>query len=143
MKNKQSRQVIGTFSQIATLIRSITQLLYNFVDDSEDQYWQWLLLIRKFLRFITMPELSQNQLNLMNETLYKMMNTRLDLTRVSFHRTYFSHSFAETRDMVNGICLINIGALYYAVTISFSFYINYFETQMWTSNLFILFKWFS
>ena len=82
MKQKNTRNIIGTFSEIGNLIQSSTQLLFDYLKDPEDKFWKWLLLIRKFLRFIRMPSVSESQLLLMQETLDEMMNLRLLLTRI-------------------------------------------------------------
>ena len=49
MKVKSTRRIIGTFSQISTLIRSFTQVAYDNILDTDDEYYQWLLKIRKLL----------------------------------------------------------------------------------------------
>ena len=67
MKNKDTRRIIGTFSEVGNLIRSITQILYNHVEDTNDPYWQWLLVIRKFFRFMSMPILTDSQIDDMDK----------------------------------------------------------------------------
>ena len=49
--------------------------------DPKDPFWQWLLSIRKLLRFILSPKLTESQLQSMNETLEIVMNTRITLTK--------------------------------------------------------------
>ena len=83
MKVKSSRKVIGTFSEIGNFIRSMTQLLFDHIVDTQDEYWLWLLEIRKFLKFVLMPKVTESQLEQMELTLTKMMNLRLKLTRVN------------------------------------------------------------
>ena len=83
MKLKDSRRVIGTFSQVATLIRSFSQILYNQIKNPENPYWKWILLIRKFLRFVSMSQVSSSQLAQMDACLCELMNTRLRLTKVA------------------------------------------------------------
>ena len=76
MRNKASRQILGTFAEVSNLIRSSTQVLYDYIKDPNDDYWKWLLLIRKFLKFMLMPEISESQVLAMEELLDKMMNLR-------------------------------------------------------------------
>ena len=66
MKIKKSRKVIGTFSEIENLIRSITQMLYDHIKDTDDEYWLWLLEIRRFVRFVNMPQITESQLEEMD-----------------------------------------------------------------------------
>ena len=61
MKIKGSRRIIGTFSEIACLIRSLPQLLFDEIKNTEDPFWKWLLLIRNFLRFVLMPSITESQ----------------------------------------------------------------------------------
>ena len=61
MKVKASRKVVGTFAEIGCLIRSITQILYDYIKDPLDDYWIWLIQIRHFLRFMLMPKISESQ----------------------------------------------------------------------------------
>ena len=82
MQQKQSRKMIGNFSEVNNFIRSITQLIYNHIKDFDDPYWIWLLRIRKFLRFMLMPQLTESQVKAMGETLENLMNIRLHLTRI-------------------------------------------------------------
>ena len=60
----------------------MTQLLFDHIVDTQDEYWLWLLEIRKFLKFVLMPKVTESQLEQMELTLTKMMNIRLKLTRV-------------------------------------------------------------
>ena len=83
MQQKCSRKIIGTFSEVRNLIQSLPQLLYNHIRDPNDNYWQWLLLIRRFLRYILMPQLTDSQIIEMDRTLDILMNVRLNLTRIS------------------------------------------------------------
>ena len=64
MKRKESRQIVGTFSETACLIRSLTQIAYNNIQDPSNEYWQWLLHIRQFLRFLTMQKITESQVSL-------------------------------------------------------------------------------
>ena len=64
MSRKESRQIVGTFSETACLIRCITQIAYNHIQDPSNEYWQWLLHIRQFLRFLTMPKITESQVSL-------------------------------------------------------------------------------
>ena len=61
MKNKESRRVTGTFAEIAQLIRSATQVLFDIVKNSDDPYYKWLIQIRRFLRFTLMSKISEQQ----------------------------------------------------------------------------------
>ena len=61
MKIKSSRKVIGTFSEISTLIRSFTQLIFNNILDYEDPYYKWLIEIRCYLRYMQMPSITESQ----------------------------------------------------------------------------------
>ena len=81
MKNKDTRRIIGTFSEVSLLIRSFPQIIYNYVKDGQDKFWQWFFSIGRFLRFMLMPELTNSQIVAMNETLISLMNMRLKLTR--------------------------------------------------------------
>ena len=81
MLKKESRKVIGTFSQVANFIRSFTQVFFDHVRDTNNDFWQWILAMRKFLNFILMPEISKSQLVAMNNSLDELMNIRLKLTR--------------------------------------------------------------
>ena len=83
MKVKSSRKIIGCFAEISTLIRSFPQLFYNNIKDHSDPYWIWLIKIREFLRYMQMPQISDNQIEKMELTLDTLMNMRLDLTRKS------------------------------------------------------------
>ena len=83
MKQKVSRKIVGTFSEISCLLRSLTQIMFDHIKNPQDEFWMWLLAIRKFLRFMLMPEITESQLNSMNETLENVMNTRMRLTRVT------------------------------------------------------------
>jgi hypothetical protein len=56
--------------------------MYNHLRDPKDPFWQWLLHIRRLLRFILSPKLTESQLNCMNETIEMVMNTRIKLTKV-------------------------------------------------------------
>ena len=82
MKNKASRRIVGTFSEMANLIRSLTQLLYDHLANSEDYYWQLLLGIRKLLKFIAMPKLSAHQIDQMDAVIQKTVNLRMKLTKI-------------------------------------------------------------
>ena len=64
MKRKESRQIVGTFSETACLIRSFTQVAYNHIQDPSNEYWQWLLHIRQFLRFLTMGKITESQVSM-------------------------------------------------------------------------------
>ena len=77
MKNKCTRKVIGSFSEISNLIRSSTQLLDVYIKDFNNEYYQWLLSIRKFLRFVKMYKITESQLVEMDSVLETMMNFRL------------------------------------------------------------------
>ena len=52
---------LGTFAEVAMLIRSITQILYDVVQDFQNPYWLWLLDIRCYLRYMLMPKISTSQ----------------------------------------------------------------------------------
>ena len=64
------------------LIWSLPQLIYNHIKDVNDPYWQWFLEIQKFLRYMLMHEISDNQIDEMKFVLDSMMNTRLKLTKI-------------------------------------------------------------
>ena len=81
MKVKGSRRIIGTFAEVSNLIRSMTQLLYDHIKDTDDPYWQWFLQIRKFLRFMLMPKLTESQV-----TKQIQYNTLIDF---SFGNEYY------------------------------------------------------
>ena len=61
MKIKVSRRVVGTFAEVSNLVRSLTQLLSDHIGDTSNPYWKWLLLIRQYLRFVSMPAMSDSQ----------------------------------------------------------------------------------
>ena len=82
MQQKSSRRIIGTFSEVRNLIQSFPQLLFNHIRDPADEFWVWLLVIRRFLRFISMPKMTESQVIEMDKTLENLMDTRLKLTRV-------------------------------------------------------------
>jgi phosphatidylserine/phosphatidylglycerophosphate/cardiolipin synthase-like enzyme len=78
----QILNTIGTFAEMSCLIRSSTQVFYDHLKDPHDLFWKWLLLIRKFLRFINMQTITETQLILMDATLEELMTLRLYLTKV-------------------------------------------------------------
>ena len=43
------------------LIRSFSQLFYDYIKNVDDDYWLWLIQIRKFLRFVNMAEITESQ----------------------------------------------------------------------------------
>ena len=61
MKVKKSRRIIGTFAEVSCLIRSFPQMAYDHIRNSNDPYWQFLLKIRSFLRFLLMPKITDQQ----------------------------------------------------------------------------------
>ena len=63
MKVKGSWRIVGTFAELTNLIQSITQLLFDHVKDTNDPYWLWLIQIRKFLRFMLMPKITDSQVS--------------------------------------------------------------------------------
>ena len=81
MKSKNTRNVIGTFAEVSNLIRSITQVAYNHILDHENRYWQWLLSLRRFLRFVTMYQISESQVQAMEAALEDVMSFRFELTK--------------------------------------------------------------
>ena len=66
------KRTIGTFSEIACLIRSFTQLFYNNARNTDNPYWQWILQIRCFLRYILMPKIAHSQVRKIIELTYKI-----------------------------------------------------------------------
>ena len=83
MKNKDSRRIIGTFSEVSNLIKSFPQVIYDCIVNPEDEYWQFFLKIREFLRFMLMPKVSESQLVEMDNALDRLMNDRMRLTRIN------------------------------------------------------------
>ena len=81
MKSKNTRNVIGTFAEVSNLIRSFTQVAYNHIQDYENRYWQWLLSLRRFLRFVTMYQISESQVQAMEAALEDLMSFRFELTK--------------------------------------------------------------
>ena len=81
MKVKNTCNVIGTFAEISCLIRSFTQVVYNCIQDHENRYWQWLLSLRRFLRFVTMYQLAESQVQAMETALEDLMSFRFELTK--------------------------------------------------------------
>ena len=61
MKVKATRHVIGTFAEVGTLIRSFSQLFFDYIKDPNDEYWLWMIEIRKYLRYLLMPQISDSQ----------------------------------------------------------------------------------
>ena len=61
MKNKSSRKIVGTFSQVSTLVRSFPMLIFDHIHDVEDDYWKWLITLRQFLCYIQMYKITDNQ----------------------------------------------------------------------------------
>ena len=55
--------------------------MYDHIENVEDPFWKFLLLIRSYLRYILMSKISGRQTEEMNSSLVKMMNLRMDLTR--------------------------------------------------------------
>ena len=82
MKTKQSRRIVGTFSEVSTLIRSLSQIIYDQIKDPSDPYWIWMLYIRSYLRYNQMSRISECQVDELDSTLTEMMNMRLSLTKV-------------------------------------------------------------
>ena len=110
MKIKASRKVIGTFSEIENLIRSLPQLFYDHLEDTNDEYWLWFLEIHKYVKFVNMPKVSESQLVEMDSTLERLMNMRLQLTcvqinprkydpPVTFKEHYLSHISEDIRNL--------------------------------------------
>ena len=85
MKIKNTRRIIGNFSQTSTLVRLLPQIIYDNIDDPNDEFWQWFLQIREFVRCLHMTELSESQRNHLNDTLTAVMQKRMNLTRVINH----------------------------------------------------------
>ena len=48
MKVKATRKVIGTFREIENFIRSFPQLLFNHIQNTQDEFWLFLIEIRRF-----------------------------------------------------------------------------------------------
>ena len=61
MKTKVSRHVMGTFSEISNFIRSFTQMMYDYLGDTSNPYYKWLLEIRTFVRYVSMTEITISQ----------------------------------------------------------------------------------
>ena len=55
--------------------------MYDEIQNVEDPYWQFILLIRSYLRYTLMSKISGKQVEEMNSALIKLMNLRMDLTR--------------------------------------------------------------
>ena len=87
MKVKDSRRIIGTFSEVGNLIRSITQLLYDHVRDTQNPYRRWLILIRHYLQYIRMPKISQTQVN------FEKYRTRAIISRGLYFNPFFTASY--------------------------------------------------
>ena len=49
--------------------------------DPTNDYWQWFLKIREYLRYLQMFQYSDSQLDIMDSKLDDLMNTRMKLTR--------------------------------------------------------------
>ena len=58
------------------LIQSITQVIYDQVQDYKDHHYLWLLEIRKFLCFVRMSKISESQVNFFSMLLYSLINRR-------------------------------------------------------------------
>ena len=74
MKNKASRKIVGTFAEIANLIRSLTQIMYDHIKNRQDEHFLWLIEIRRFLRYMLMPKISETQLKRIDLMLYNLIN---------------------------------------------------------------------
>ena len=81
MKQKASRRIVGTFSEMATLMKLFTQIFYDVVKDTSDPYWIWVLEIRELVRYVHMSRMSENQVILLDDAVRKVMSTRMELTR--------------------------------------------------------------
>ena len=46
MKVKKSRKIVGTFSEVSTLIQTFPQIIFDHIQDTNNDYWKWLLCIR-------------------------------------------------------------------------------------------------
>ena len=93
MKIKESRKVIGTFSQVENFVRSLPQLLYNHIENPLNEYWQWLLFIRKFVRLMLMSQITESQLQEMEKTIGIVLNIRMNLTRIDHSLVIFVLEF--------------------------------------------------
>ena len=60
------------------------QSLVTFLDhqDPTNDYWQWLIQIRQYLRYLQMFKYSDSQLDMMDAKLDSLMNTRMRITRI-------------------------------------------------------------
>ena len=83
MKSKATRRIIGTFSEIGNLIRSLPQILFDHILDTQDPFQLWLFQLRSFLRYISMQSITDTQIDEKDLHLEKMMNARINLTKVS------------------------------------------------------------
>ena len=81
MKIAGTQNLVGNFSEISTLIHLFTAMFFDYVKDENCIYWQFILKIRKFVKYIHMIEISDQQLQEMNASLNDMMNCRMDITR--------------------------------------------------------------
>ena len=57
------------------------QVVYLCIQDHENRYWQWLLSLRRFLRFVTMYQLAESQVQAMETALEDLMSFRFELTK--------------------------------------------------------------
>ena len=60
-KTTQCKNFLGGFAEMENLIRSFSQLFYDYIKNFDDDYWLWLIQIRKFLRFVNMAEITESQ----------------------------------------------------------------------------------
>ena len=81
MKVKNTRKVVGTFAEVATLVRLFPQLLFDHISDPQDALWQFYLKVKAFLQYVQMPSISESQVNELDELLIELMNQRMELTR--------------------------------------------------------------
>ena len=83
MKNKASRSIVGTFSEVSTFIRLLPLILYDHIDDPQNDHWLFLLSIRKFLRYVHMKSISSQQLHSLQYSLKEVLNRRIRLSKTS------------------------------------------------------------
>ena len=87
MKIKSTRNVPGTFAEIALFIRSLTQILYDNIQDFKDPYYLWLIEIRCFLRYMLMPKITTSQVEWFSAVTCIKLNLKyqkLSITHVAF-----------------------------------------------------------
>lgn len=66
---------------MATLTKLIAQILFDFVKDTSDIAWKFIILVRKCLKYVQMLDISRFQVMSLDRTINELMNVRMEMTR--------------------------------------------------------------